>query len=336
MKRKDFLKGIGLGSALSFVPFKSVLADTGKTQKTSACTLIPSETAGPYPLDLSADSTKFRSVINETKTGVPHTVKLKIISTTDCNPIANARVDIWHCDKDGYYSGYDGQPGYLGTQNNKGQTFCRGIQLTDVKGEVIFETIFPGWYPGRICHIHFQIFLSSVLQATSQLTFPEATKNSIYTTNALYSAHGADPVTLATDSIFSDGYAYQMATLTPNSSGGYDSYLEIAINAASTGLIKLEPETGGQFKLRQNFPNPYQGKTSIPFSLNNPSDIKLEFYDLMGRKAGEILKSGLETGDHEIEVDINNLGMAHGNYVYQLEVSNKNGSFRQCKLMSAR
>jgi hypothetical protein len=40
MERKDFLKGLGLAGAGLVLPF----------QKTLACTVIPTETAGPYPI----------------------------------------------------------------------------------------------------------------------------------------------------------------------------------------------------------------------------------------------------------------------------------------------
>lgn len=308
----------------------------GDGNEKADCTLIPSETTGPYPLDLSGDSNMFRTIINESETGVLHTIKLKIISTTDCQPIQNARVDLWHCNANGYYSGYDGQPGYLGTQNNAGETWCRGIQMTDSNGEVEFTTIFPGWYTSRVCHIHFQVYLSSVLQVTSQFTFPESTKNAIYSSNSPYSAHGTDPITVANDTIFSDGYTYQIATLALNAnSDGYDSYLEVAIDATgTTGLQNLEPETGGQFKLGQNYPNPVVDQTTIPFALASVSDVRLDLFDLMGRKVATIEENNLGAGNQSIAVSFNSLGIPAGSYVYQLEVSNSVGTYRQCKLMT--
>ena len=55
--------------------------------------------------------------------------------------------------KDGVYSGYD-QPG----SNTVGQTFCRGVQMTDSTGLARFTTIYPGWYSGRITHVHFRVY----------------------------------------------------------------------------------------------------------------------------------------------------------------------------------
>ena len=336
MKRKDFLRGLGLAGASTLLPGSKSVArpQSGLSLLGNpVCTLIPSETAGPFPLDLTANSTFFRQDIRENKTGVKLNVKLKIIGVNNCEPMPNLRVNIWHCDKDGLYSGYS-------QQNNQGQaglTYLRGYQMTDANGEVNFVTIFPGWYTGRICHIHFQVYVSSVYAAISQLTFPIATKNALYAANSGLYAKGADPLTFSTDNIFSDGYDYQLATLTPNATEGYDAYLEVAIaGSGTTGLAAHEPETGGQFKLGQNYPNPYFGETTIPFTLSNASDVQLDLFDLAGRKLTEIRKEGLSAGPNTIVVNTASLGLPTGNYVYQLQVENSNGVYRQCKMMTAR
>ncbi|MEI7803685.1 MAG: T9SS type A sorting domain-containing protein [Bacteroidota bacterium] len=208
--------------------------------------------------------------------------------------------------------------------------------MTDVNGEVNFTTVFPGWYSGRVAHIHFQVFLSSVLQATSQLTFPETEKNALYAANPPYSTYGPDPTAISADNVFSDGYTVQLATLTGNPTDGYDVYLEVTISGSGvTGLQNLEPETGGQFKLKQNFPNPYSEETTIPFTLANQSDVTIELWDLTGRKMASILNTEMSAGEQTVTLNMKSLGLPVGNYVYQIQVENKNGIFRQCKLMSA-
>ncbi|NUO02267.1 MAG: T9SS type A sorting domain-containing protein [Saprospiraceae bacterium] len=337
MNRKDFLRGLGIAGLGLAMPMEKSLARAKnlKIATGGSCTLIPSETTGPYPLDLSNNAAMFRQDIRESQAGALTKVTLKIISTNDCEPIQNARVDLWHCNAYGYYSGYT-TSGQNGSINYAGQTWLRGIQMTDANGEVAFTTIFPGWYSGRVTHMHFQIFLSSVLQATSQLTFPVAEKNALYAANTPYSAYGADPTSLASDNIFSNGYAVQLATLTYNSAtSSYECFMEVAINALSTGLWSLEPETGGQFKLKQNYPNPHKGRTTIPFSLTNTSDVVISLWDLTGKKVAEVVQNDLSEGEHAINIDLQGLGIPVGNYAYQLQVSNSNGVFRQCKMMTA-
>lgn len=339
MKRKDFLKSIGLAGVAATIPAGSaVRASATKKQLYHSvtgnplCTLIPGETAGPFPLDLTANNYYFRQDVREGKPGVQLNVKIKIIGVNNCLPMANVRVNIWHCDKDGLYSGYS-------QNNNQGQaglTYLRGYQITDANGEVNFVTIFPGWYTGRICHIHFQAYVSPVYAAISQLTFPLATKNALYAANPSLYTKGADPLTFNSDNIFSDGYDFQLATLTPNATtGGYDSYLEVAIQGDGvTGLAELEPDAGGQFKLGQNFPNPYSGETTVPFTLHAASNVKLMLFDLQGRKLTEITENNLGAGEHQIKLDMNALGLPVAHYAYQLTVENDKGIFHSSKLMT--
>lgn len=334
MKRKDFLKGMGLAGLGLTLPIAKVLADGQKTNDVAdSCVLIPTETAGPFPLDLTANTTYFRQDIRESKAGVQLNLKMKIIGLANCEPMENLRVNIWHCDKDGLYSGYD-------QQNNAGQaglTYLRGYQMTDAYGEVDFVTIFPGWYNGRICHIHFQVYVSSNYAAISQMTFDIATKNAIYAANSSVYTKGDDPMTLSSDNIFSDGYVYQIATLTENTTtGGYDAYLEVTVQGTGTAPItgNIEKENAKQFSLGQNFPNPYTTETYIPFTLKTDSEVTIELWDLSGKKVATLSQNTLSTGDHNVKLDLAALGLSVGTYIYQIEVKNSTGTYKQCKVMT--
>jgi protocatechuate 3,4-dioxygenase beta subunit len=96
---------------------------------------------------------------------------------------------------------------------------------------VTFDTIYPGWYPGRATHIHFRVYLGLALQATSQLAFPNGITNAVYS-SPLYVAKGQNPTTPTNDGIFSDGVTYQMCTVTENTAtGGYNAELTVGIAA---------------------------------------------------------------------------------------------------------
>lgn len=241
MNRREMLKGVG-GVGVAGVSVFFANACTGVTAVTSsdnsavdmdadgACVLIPQETAGPFPLNLSTNQDYFRQDITEGKTGQPLNLKLKVVNINDgCAPISQARVDVWHCDADGVYSGYANQNGGV---NAQGQTFCRGIQLSDANGEVSFLTIYPGWYPGRATHIHFQVYLNNGLIATSQLAFPEEINQVVHQTG-VYTSQGQNPTKNTDDGIFrspADALQYQLATTTQNTTtGGYDAFLKVGI-----------------------------------------------------------------------------------------------------------
>jgi protocatechuate 3,4-dioxygenase beta subunit len=330
MNRKNFLKGLGLTTVGLSVPYSKAMANPIDPTETEACGLIPTEIAGPFPLDLSTNTFYFRKDVREGKAGVKLNLKLKIIGIGNCLPMKNIRVNIWQCDKDGIYSGYS-------DFNNVGTTFFRGYQITDANGFVNFTTILPGWYPGRVCHIHVQIFVSTSYAVVSQFAFPTAAKNAIYAANASLYTKGPDPMALNQDQSFSDDYSKQLATLTPNATlGGYDSYLEIGVDGTGTlGVGHIERQNATQFNLGQNFPNPYVAETVIPFTLVNDSDVKIGIWDLTGKNVATILDSSLSAGDHEVIFSPSNLNLSSGNYIYQFEVKNGNGLFKDAKMMTA-
>lgn len=224
--RKKFLRQLIVGGTA--VPFliqackkeDGTNADDGSSS--GDCMVTDTETDGPYPLYNSRGSSINRMDITDGKTGLPLDITLIIRNVNDgCNVLTNARVDIWHCDKDGYYSGYTNS-GYLGTQNNSSAVFCRGLQYSDTNGQVKFKSIYPGWYAGRVTHIHAQIYVGSSLKLTTQIAFPDAINTAVYKT-ALYSAHGQNSMTNASDNIIQDSLDNELATVTANSTtGGYD------------------------------------------------------------------------------------------------------------------
>jgi protocatechuate 3,4-dioxygenase beta subunit len=245
MERKDFLingaKFLGF-AALTPAIINSCSKSSGSSSSSSSdgtstgtggttstgCSATPTETAGPYPYDLSKNSAIFRTDITEGKTGLPLSLTLTIVnSNNSCTPIEGARVDIWHCDKDGYYSEYS-EPGYLGTKDYTGQTFLRGIQLTDANGQVKFTTIYPGWYTGRVTHIHVEIFINSVLKSTTQVAFSDSINTAVYKTS-LYSAHGQNSLTNSSDQVFSDSYNSELVTLTGDTTNGYAATFQVGV-----------------------------------------------------------------------------------------------------------
>ncbi|HVU00318.1 MAG TPA: intradiol ring-cleavage dioxygenase [Polyangiaceae bacterium] len=164
---------------------------SGGGPDTTVCALYPQETEGPYYLDLGL----LRSDITEGKPGAPLELEIEVVRARDCSPVADAAVDVWHCDAAGVYSGF---PGQLGGLDTTGERALRGTQITGADGRVTFRTIYPGWYPGRTTHVHFKVHLTPTSVVTSQLYFPEDVTAEVYTT-APYDAHGGKDTTNAAD-----------------------------------------------------------------------------------------------------------------------------------------
>lgn len=137
MERKDFLKNsIGIFGLTSIIPVfnackKDSVTEAAADTGTSAgrCVVTDTETDGPYLLYNNRGSSVQRVDIADGKTGVPLSMVITIRNVNNnCAVLPNARVDIWHCDKDDYYSGYTNS-GYLGMQNNSSAVFCRAYNM---------------------------------------------------------------------------------------------------------------------------------------------------------------------------------------------------------------
>ena len=162
--------------------------------------LWPHAVEGPYYFDPKL----VRPDIAEGRAGLPVKLSLKVIEFGSCQPLPNARVDVWHADAGGVYSGYGGQ-GDKHDISAKGLTYLRGTQMTDANGMAIFSTIYPGWYPGRTPHIHVKAFLGETSVVTGQIYFPDDVSARVYRDEKPYSARPVPDTTNATDGIFRDG-----------------------------------------------------------------------------------------------------------------------------------
>jgi protocatechuate 3,4-dioxygenase beta subunit len=207
LSRRDALRKLLVGAAgASLAPTVAKAegpaagAKPPATQPPGACVLTPQAMEGPYYFD-----PKFvRADITEGRPGAPLDLALRIIEQGPCTPIANARVDIWHADAGGIYSGYAGQ-GDDGQVSAKGETHLRGTQMTDADGRVTFRSIYPGWYPGRTPHIHVKVFLDTTTVLTGQIYFPDDLSGRIYRDRAPYNARPVADTTNGRDFLFKAG-----------------------------------------------------------------------------------------------------------------------------------
>lgn len=149
-----------------------------------SCALAPSLTEGPFHFD----SVLFRRDMTEGRAGLPLFVKLQVVRVSGCTPVTGAVVELWHCDANGLYSGYAGQ---LNNTNTEGDNFLRGMQTTDGNGDVTFQTVYPGWYPGRTVHIHVKVYVGGREVVTSQLYFPDDVSDIVLNAAEAYSTRGS-------------------------------------------------------------------------------------------------------------------------------------------------
>lgn len=217
----------------------------------ASCSLIPEETAGPYPGDGSNSSggsianalalsgivrADIRSSVagaTGTAAGVPLTVILDLVNTNaSCADLSGYAVYLWHCDGQGRYSMY--------SSGITAENYLRGVQSSASDGTVTFTTIVPGCYLGRWPHMHFEVYRSTTTASswtnklrTSQLALPEDVCRAVYAGSSGYdgSTSSLNQITLASDNVFRDSISTQMATVTGSLSEGYVARLTVGLAA---------------------------------------------------------------------------------------------------------
>ena len=209
-----------------------VLAATRPAQARAApvtgpvCRLTPQVTQGPYWFDPKLD----RADVTEGKPGVPVRVAVTVVDG-NCRPIPGARVDLWHCDASGVYSGYEGQ-GDDHKTGAKGQTFLRGARISDAAGRVAFHSIWPGWYEGRTPHIHIKVHLDARTALTCQLFMPDALSEYLYDNVPAYRRTGRRDTFNRQDGIALQGGEAMVAAV-KELKDGYELALTVGVDPAA-------------------------------------------------------------------------------------------------------
>ncbi|WP_295122852.1 intradiol ring-cleavage dioxygenase [uncultured Chitinophaga sp.] len=242
MERKSFLKNSFAALGVAFVaPLAAACKkDSASDTETSAggevttpgsgntnCVVAPSETEGPFPT--KSPSSYVRSDITDGRTGYKLTATITVGKVSNgCAALANAIVDIWHCDKEGNYSEYGGSG--MQSTNYTSVHFLRGRQTTDASGQVTFTSIFPGWYNGRATHIHVHIYdASGTSLKVTQIAFPEGSGTAVALING-YSKGMSGYTYNKSDNVFSDDSAgTEIATVTGSTTEGFALFIKLNV-----------------------------------------------------------------------------------------------------------
>lgn len=173
------------------------------------------------------------------KDGIPMQVCLQIVDS-NCTPIANAQVEIWHCDRAGVYSAdtsgssesgsFAGNFCSGGNEEANNSKWFRGVLMTDGDGRVNFKTCFPGWYSGRTSHIHFRVKRNNQVSIISQFCFEDALTEEIYTKHPAYSCRGSQSTPLSSgDNVFGSMYQNYLMTTQKNSDNSMLAYKRVML-----------------------------------------------------------------------------------------------------------
>lgn len=89
------------------------------------------------------------------------------------------------------------------------------------------------------------------------------------------------------------------------------------------------PEKPVGFSLLQNYPNPFNPKTVIGYELGAASEVKLELFDVLGRKVAALVNARQSAGVYSVNVNATQYGLTTGTYFYRLQA----GGYSETKKM---
>lgn len=219
LRRRMVLAGLGLGAA--GLGYWVLGGGAGSASATAAdgsvCVALPAQTAGPFPAD--GTNTRAGQTVNilteagvirqdirasiggltPVADGVPVEVEITLVDVgRACAPLAGMAAYLWQCDAEAVYSIYGAAD----------RNYLRGVGISDAAGRLRFTTVFPGCYPGRWPHLHFEVFASAdqavsgdAALLTGQFALPEAECRAVYADPR----YGKSLVTLGSLSLTGDG-----------------------------------------------------------------------------------------------------------------------------------
>lgn len=206
-KAADFLSG-GTGSVPATLPDPVFRVRPN-------CVATCSKTLGPCHVSDVA----VRTDISEGHAGLPVRLSLRLVSSTDCEPVEGADVEIWHTDAKGAYSGRAADMCNPGDASAKASLAFRGRQISDADGRVDFLTVYPGWYDGRTVHVHLRILVEGRELLVSQLLFDDTLSDLVYDAHPDYTGRPQRRTKNGNDGLFSSdevaAYVFDVEMLEP-------------------------------------------------------------------------------------------------------------------------
>lgn len=103
------------------------------------------------------------------------------------------------------------------------------------------------------------------------------------------------------------------------------------IKDITTGVNDLK-ETALDFQLQQNFPNPFNPSTNIPYQLSKPALVQLSVFNTLGQEVIQLLDEQKSAGTFSVSwngKDVNGQPVPAGIYIYELKAD----TFKQKKKM---
>jgi len=130
-------------------------------------------------------------------------------------------------------------------------------------------------------------------------------------------------------------YYYQVRARDAEEQWSAYSNREEAVIDMQTGIDAGAFTVPSAFALSQNYPNPFNAATEINFSLASPGLVKLEVFDISGRRVKSLIDGWYRSGNHSViwnGLNDADESVASGIYIYKLSSADKSISERMVLL----
>jgi len=103
-----------------------------------------------------------------------------------------------------------------------------------------------------------------------------------------------------------------------NASDHLPVFLDLLVHSASSTRRSVSAPLFS-FQLCPNFPNPFNSQTVIRYEIASPGPVRLQVFDLLGRRVATLMDGFQQPGAHAVLFDA--AGLASGNYFYSLSTT---------------
>jgi protocatechuate 3,4-dioxygenase beta subunit len=245
---------------------------------TAQCEATTPDILGPFHVD----GAPFRTVLASADEPGTRLFIQGHVHGGDCvGPVAGTIVDVWHARDDGCYSILENCP-------DEDPFNCRGQMVVGADGFYAFESVLPGRYLNgptyRPRHLHFIVAPPGHPTLVTQLYF------------------AGDPY-IAGDRWASDpAAAARIIPLTEDAAGWhgvFDIDLDVAVPTDTDDDHRLPTAAA----LHQNFPNPFNPRTTIRYQLRVGARVRLEVLSSRGELVRRLVQVDQPPGYYTLEWD---------------------------------
>jgi len=176
------------------------------------------------------------------------------------------------------------------------------------------------WYKGNQPDTSSAFWANGVVAIPGTDVFVALSDNGVFYTSAL----GATWKQMATPSVTDDDYYTSAVFLNKDfgyffTNGGKVLRFEEMV---VSGIVDSDSKILDQYKLHQNFPNPFNPTTSISFQIPRQNHVKLVIYDILGREVISLIDKHFQQGNYSVVwngKDKHGYNVSTGVYIYQLQ-----------------